>query len=169
MVFHWSLSDRKSLHVSRTLLGILGDLKNAVVLMVPTRPPTSKSFCPFLSIFSNCTKSIISINVTFMFHSFFFLFPSKVELFIHLLAFFNFYSVASRDSKVHNFASSLFFSVDYYKVWSRLKRSFCMSKSQRDLWVSFFRTDVGLCVYHSFVWSNLNSLHPSGSLYPTSW
>ena len=32
-------------------------------------------------------------------------------------AFFQFYSVVSRDSKVDNFADSLFF-VDYYKVWS---------------------------------------------------
>ena len=34
-------------------------------------------------------------------------------------------------------------------------------KSQRSLWVSFPRTDAGLCVYHLFVWSNLNFLHIS--------
>ena len=39
MVFHWSLSDNKSPQVSRTLLSILADLKNAVVWMVPTSPP----------------------------------------------------------------------------------------------------------------------------------
>ena len=41
MVFHWSLSDSKSPHVSRTLLSILAILNNVVVWMVSTRPPTS--------------------------------------------------------------------------------------------------------------------------------
>ena len=36
-----------------------------------------------------------------------------------------------------------------------------MSKSQRSLSVSFSRTDAGLCIYHFFVWSNLNFLHIS--------
>ena len=43
MVFHWSLSDSKSPQVSRTLLSILADLNNAVVWIVSTWPPTSKS------------------------------------------------------------------------------------------------------------------------------
>ena len=47
MVFHWSLSDNKSPQVSRTLLSILAILNNAVVWMVSTRPPTSKSSSPF--------------------------------------------------------------------------------------------------------------------------
>ena len=36
-----------------------------------------------------------------------------------------------------------------------------MSKSHRSLCVSFSRTDVGLCIYHLLVWSNLNFLHNS--------
>ena len=47
MVFHWSLSDSKSPQVSRTLLSILAVLNNAVVWMVSTRLPTSKSSSPF--------------------------------------------------------------------------------------------------------------------------
>ena len=45
MVFHWSLSDRQSLQVSRTLLMILADLNCAVVWMVFIHPhlPVSKS------------------------------------------------------------------------------------------------------------------------------
>ena len=35
MVFHWSLSDSKSPHVSRTSLSILAILRNAVVLFTP--------------------------------------------------------------------------------------------------------------------------------------
>ena len=41
-----------------------------------------------------------------MFHSFF-QFPSKVQVLILIFAFFQFYSVVSRDSKVHNAASLL--------------------------------------------------------------
>ena len=37
--------------------------------------------------------------------------------------------------------------------------SVCMSKSHRCLCVSFSRTGAGLCIYHLFVWSNLNFLH----------
>ena len=47
MVFHWSLNDRKSPQVSRTLLSILAVLKNDVAWMVFTHPPTSKSSSPF--------------------------------------------------------------------------------------------------------------------------
>ena len=51
------LSDSKSLQVSRTLLSILAILNNAVVWMVSTRRPTSKSSSPFKTHFCYCTKS----------------------------------------------------------------------------------------------------------------
>ena len=73
MVFHWSLSDSKSPQVSRTRLSILAVLSNAVVWIVSTRPPTSKSSRPFnnpLVIVPNIPITIGTI-VTFMFHSFF--------------------------------------------------------------------------------------------------
>ena len=47
MVFHWSLSDIKSPQVSRARLSILTVLSKAVVWIVFTRPPTSKSSRPF--------------------------------------------------------------------------------------------------------------------------
>ena len=47
MVSHWSLSNRKFLQVPRTLLSILSDLNNAVVLMISTFPFISKSSSPF--------------------------------------------------------------------------------------------------------------------------
>ena len=111
MVFHWSLSDSKSPQVSRTLLSILALLNSAVVWMVSTRPPTSKSSSPFCNPLVTVPNAPITIGiiVTLMFHSFF-QFPSKVEVLILLFTFFQFYSVVSRDSKVDYFASSLFFS-----------------------------------------------------------
>ena len=73
MVFHWSLSDYKSPQVTRTLLSILAVLNNAVVSMVPTRPPISKSSSPFNNPLVTVPKAPITIGiiVTFMFHSFF--------------------------------------------------------------------------------------------------
>ena len=73
MVFHWSLSDSKSPQVSRTLLSILAVLNNAVVWMVSTRPPTSKSSSPFSNSLLTVPNAPITIGiiVTGMFHSFF--------------------------------------------------------------------------------------------------
>ena len=106
MVFHWSLNDSKSPQVSRTRLRILVVLSNAVIWIVSTRPPTSKYFRPFNNLLVTVPKAPITI-VTFMFHSFF-QFSSKVEVLILLFTAFQFYSVVSRDSKVENFANSLF-------------------------------------------------------------
>ena len=105
--------------VSWTLLSILAVFNNAVIWMVSTRPPTSMSFRPFNNplVFVPKAPITIGIIVTFMFHSFF-QFSSKVKVLILLFTFFQFYSLVSWDSKVDNFANSLFFFGDYYKVWS---------------------------------------------------
>ena len=76
-VFHisvsWNLSDSKFSQVSRTLLTILTDLNNAVVLIVSTRPPISKSSSLFINPLVIVPRApiIIGIIVAFMFHSFF--------------------------------------------------------------------------------------------------
>ena len=77
--FEW-----QSPHVTRTLLIILAVLNNAAVWMVSTRAPKSKYSYPFYSPFATVLNSpvMISIIVTFMFHSFFFKFSSKVEVLI---------------------------------------------------------------------------------------
>ena len=73
MVFHWSLSNSKSPQVFRTLLSILAVLCNAVIWIVSTRPPTSKSSSPFNNPLVIVPKAPITIGtiVTFMFHTFF--------------------------------------------------------------------------------------------------
>ena len=73
MVFYWSLGNSKSPQVSRTLLSILAVLNNAVVWMVSTRLPTSKSPSPFNNPLVNVLKAPITIGtiVTFMSYSFF--------------------------------------------------------------------------------------------------
>ena len=116
MVFYWRLNDSKSPQFFRTLFSCLAVLNNAVVWMVFTRPPTSKSSSPFNNPFVTVPKTPITIGkiVTFMSYSFF-QFSSKVEVLILLFSFFPFYSVVWRNTKTDNFANSLFF-VDYYMV-----------------------------------------------------
>ena len=73
MVFQWNLNDSNSPQVSSTLLSILADLDNAVVLMVSICPPISSFSYPLtkpLGIVSSALI-IIGITVTFMFHGFF--------------------------------------------------------------------------------------------------
>ena len=86
-----------------------GCFQYAVIWMVSTRPPTSKSSRPFNNPLIIVPKAPITIGkiVTFIFHSFF-QFSSKVEVLISLFPFFQFHSVVSRDSKVDNFADFLF-------------------------------------------------------------
>ena len=89
MVFHWRLSDSKSPRVPKTLLSILAVFNNAVIWMVSTRPPPSKSSRPFNNPLVTVPKAPITIGiiVTFMFHSFF-QFSSKVEVLISLFTVF---------------------------------------------------------------------------------
>ena len=143
MVFHWRLSDSKSPQVSRTLLSILAVFNCAVVWMVSTRPPTSKSSRPFNNPLVTVPKApiTIGITVTFMFHSFF-QFSSKVQVLISLFTFFQFYSVVSWNSKVDNFADFLFFFfllliIIRSGLLAEIRWSVCMSKSHRSLCVSF--------------------------------
>ena len=132
--------------------------------MVSTSQPTFKSCRPFNNPLVTVLKAPITIGtiVTFMFHSFF-QFSSKVEILILLFTFFRFYSMVSRDSKVDNFANSLFLLLIIIRsdLLVEIWWSLCMPKSHKSLWMSFSRTGAGLCIYHLFVWSNLNFLHIS--------
>ena len=131
MVFHWSLSDSKSPQISRTLLSILAFLNNAVVWMVSTRPPTSKSSRPFNNPLVTVPNTPITIGiiVTCMFHSFF----NSLARLKYLSFFshsFSFISVVSRDSKVDYFASSLFLLIIIKSgLLAEIRWSVCMPKS----------------------------------------
>ena len=64
--------DDKFPQFSRTLLSILADLINTVVLMIPTRPLISKSSSSFTKPLWIVSSAPIAIGITiiFMFHSF---------------------------------------------------------------------------------------------------
>ena len=113
---HGVVSDSKSPQVSRIRLRILAVLSNAVVWIVSTRPPTSKSSRPLnnpLVIVPNA-PIIISTIVTFMFHCFFnSLARSKYLSFFSLSFRFILWSAGTAKSTI---LQILFFY--YYKVWS---------------------------------------------------
>ena len=90
MAFHKSLSDRKSLQVSRTLLSILADLNKAVVWLLCIRPLISKFFIPGTNslVTVPSTPITIGITVTFLFYSFF----SSVAMYRYLSLFSFFFS-----------------------------------------------------------------------------
>ena len=117
MVFHWSLSDSMSPQVSRTLLSILAIFNNAVVWMVSTRSPTSKSSRPFNNPLVTVPKApiTISIIVTFIFHSFFnSLARSRyLSLFSHYFSF-----ILWSAGTVKSTILKILFFVDNYKTWS---------------------------------------------------
>ena len=71
--FSQEFDDSKSSQVSRTHLRILDILSNAVIWIVPTRPPTLKFSRPFDNPLVIVPKATITIGiiVTFMFHGFF--------------------------------------------------------------------------------------------------
>ena len=101
-----------------TRLRILAVLSNAVVWIVSTRPPISKSSRPFnnsLVIVPNAPITIGTI-VTFMFHSFFnSLTRSRYLSFFSLSFRFILWSAGTAKSTI---LQIFFFVVDYYEVWS---------------------------------------------------
>ena len=93
MVFSWILRDSKPPAVSGTLLSIMANLNNVVVLMVFTRPPISKSSSPLIDTLVTVPSAPITfaITVTFMFHCCVFLkFFIKIKGLISLFDFFDF-------------------------------------------------------------------------------
>ena len=120
MVSHWSLSDSKCPQVSRTRLGIPAVLSNAVVWIVSTRSPTSKSSRPFNNPLVIVPKAPITIGtiVTFMFHSFFnSLARSRYLSFFSLSFRFILWSAGTAKSTILQIFCFFFVVVDYYEVW----------------------------------------------------
>ena len=158
MVFHWSLSDSKFPQVSRTRLRILAVLSNAVIWIVSTHSLTSKSSRPFSNPLVIVPKAPITVGtiVTFMFHSF----SNSLARSRYLSFRFIMWSTGRARSTI---LQVLFFLLIIIRsgLLAGIKWSVCMLKSYRSLCVSFSRIGAGLCIYHSFEWSNLNLLHIS--------
>ena len=165
MVFHWSLSERKSPQVSRSLLSILAVLNNVVVWMVSTRPPSSKSSRPLNNPLVTVPKAPITIGIilTFMFHSFFnSLARSRyLSFFSHSFSFILWSAGTAKSTILQVLFFLLLLIIIRCGLLAEIRWSVCMSRSHRSLYVLFSRTRAELCIYHLFVWSNLNFQHIS--------
>ena len=160
MVTHWSLSDNKCPQVARTLLTILAYLNKAIVWMISPRPLISKSSNPRINSLVTVPKAPITIGltVTFMFHNFFNSLARSKYLSFFSLSFS--FLVVSRDCKVHNSESSLFFSFFFFffflcwlllglVVWPRLGNQFVF-QNLRGVCASHFLKQILGCVYTIF-------------------
>ena len=171
MVFHWSLRDIKFSQVSRTLLSILAILNNAVVWMVSSRPPTSKSSRPFNNHLVTVQKApiTISIIVTFMFHSFFnSLARSRyLSFFSHSFSFI-LWSSGQQSRQFCKF-SFLLLIIIRSGLLAEIGDPF-VCQSPKGVYVCHFLERILGCAYTicSYVQIQISCTSPSGSLCPPS-
>ena len=139
--------------------------------MVSTRPPTSKSSRSFNNPLlgqkhqSQLVQSSLSCSIVF---SILYQGRSTYPSFLHSFSFI-LWSVGTAKSTLLQILSLSFFFFFFFflliiirsGLLAEIRWSVSMSKSHRSLCVSFSRTGAGLCIYHLFVWSNLNLLHIS--------
>ena len=168
MVFLRSLSYSKSPQVSRTLLSILAVLNNAVVWIVSTRPPTSKSTSPFNNPLLTLPRVPITIGtmVTLMFHGFFnSLARSRYLTFFSHSFSFILWSAGSAKTRILQILYFIIIIIIRSDLLAEIQwsvcQNMCMSKYHGSLCVSFSRTGAGLYIYHLLVRSDLNFLHIS--------
>ena len=160
MVFRRNLRDGKFPQVSRTLHSILTNFNNAVVWMVSTRPLISMSSSPCINPSVIVSRAHITIDITITLMLQFFLKFLATSTYLSFFSFFFSILLCSTGTVKSTMWNILFFAVRSGRL-AETRWSVCVSKSHRVLCVSFSRTDSGLCVYHLFVWSNLNFSHNS--------
>ena len=101
----------------------------------------------------------IGIIVTYTFHNFFNSIAKLMYLSFFSLSFsFSLWSASTVKSSILHGLFSLLIIIRS-GLLAEIMWSVCMSKSHRSLCVSFSRTGAGLCIFHLFVWSNINFLH----------
>ena len=153
MIFPWSLIDNKSPQATRTLFSILVDLDNAVVWMVSTSFLISKPTNFFTNPLRIVPSALITtgITVTFMFHSFC---SSQARSgYSSLFSPYSNFTLRSAGTAKSTVRHVLFLlTIIRSGFLGKIRKPICISKSQRTLYVSFSRTNSGLCIYHLFVW-----------------
>ena len=156
-----SLSDSNSPLVSKILLSTLADHNNIVAWMVFICPLISMSSTPVFNHLMIVPKAPITIDiiVTFKFYSFFnSLAKSRYLSFFSLSFNFTLWSAGTAKSKILHFLSFWLIIIRSDRL-AEIRWPVYISKSHCSLCVLFSRTDVGLRIYHLFVWSNFNFLH----------
>ena len=130
--------------------------------MIFTRSLNPKSSSPFTSHSVTLPSAPITsgLKVTSMFHSFWF--SGKFYVLIYRFIFLQFSPVVSGNSKIPSSTGScVLLTITRSGHPVKIRWSVCILRSQRNLFVSFSRWDFGLCIYHFYIWLNLNSLHNS--------
>ena len=111
---HWSLKDRRSPQVAKTLRSIPTDLINVVVWTVSTLLVICMSSSPCTNPLVTVPRTSITnyIIATFMFHSFF----NSLTRSMYLSFFLLLWSAGTAKSTIWKILF-FFFVVDYYKLW----------------------------------------------------
>ena len=174
--FYWSLSDSKSPQVSRTRLRILAVLSSAVVWIVSTCPPTSKSSRPLNNPLVTVPNAPITIGTifTFMFHSFF---SSLARS--RYLSFFSLSFCGPPGQQSRQFCRFYFYLLIIMRsgLLAGIRWSVCMLKSHRSLYYYYYYYYfTHLRVFHTSVswWFSIGvwvrtSLLKSLGLYLVFW
>ena len=91
-----------------------------------------------------------------------------LSLFLHSFSFILWSAGTAKSIILQIFFFFFLFIIIRSGLRAEIRCPVCISKSHRSLWVSFSRTGSQLCIYHLFVWSNLNFLHISQCItFPT--
>ena len=140
MDFHRSLSDSKSPLISRTLLNILAAFNNAVVWIVSTLPPTSKSPSPFNNPLVTVPKAPFTIGIIVtMFHMFSLPLQGRgTHPSFHFLSVLFCDQPGQQNPQFSKFSLFLLIIIRF-GLLAKIRWSVGMSKSQKS-WVWFSRT-----------------------------
>ena len=146
---HWLVGqwqDSKSSQFSWTLLNILADLNSAVVWIVDSSTTDLQSLLSFLGFCRTVPSAPTTIGITVTF-----IFQSSLQMSKNLFAFFHFLLLSAGMVKSISWQGLLLINTQS-GILAEIRGSF---ESQRILWLSFSRTDYGLCIYYLW-WSNFN-------------
>ena len=141
-VFHLSLSDNKSFQVSRTILSILADFDGAEIWMVSTCPLVSKSCSPFTNLLGLFRVHQLQLVSPSLLCSIVFLVLYQglgTYLYFRFLLIFILCSAEIAKSTIQpvSFFLLLLLTITRSNHVAEIRWSVCISKSQRNLCVTF--------------------------------
>ena len=171
-VFHKSLNDKSPL-VFWSLPRISTDLSNTAVRMASFCPPIINFSSPLSQPLVSVPSSPVTARIFVLsnFPAFFVVLQgvTSTSLCFRFLWFSLCYLLEEKNHLFRRLSVFLLNITRFSGLLARISWSVCIPKPRRILCVLFFKTDSGLCIYHSVVCSNFNFLHSSReSHFPSS-